>query len=71
MKLEDLLTIQEATVVEGVSRKTIYDWMQGGVLAYVKRGGCRLIHPAALKGASDIMALRKKGWNLRKKNRGK
>ena len=69
-KLE-LLTIQEAAEKEGVSRQTIYYWINHGVLGYIQKGSIRLLNPQAVSTASQIMAANKKGVNLRKKNRKK
>lgn len=71
MQLENLLTIPEAAKKEGVSRQTIYDWMKQGVLGYIRKGSIRLLDQAAVAAASEIMVARKKGVNLRRKNRKK
>lgn len=70
-KTLDFLTVQEAADIEGVSWQTIYDWMKKGVLGYIKKGSLRLLDADAVSAASEIMAARKKGVNLRKKYRKK
>ena len=69
MQLENLLTIPEAAESEGVSRTSIYNWISAGVLPFIQKGAQRLIRPEALETASIMMATKKTGVKLRRKNR--
>lgn len=69
MNVKDLLTVPEAADKEGVSRTSIYNWINAGALPFIKKGAQRLIKPEALKKASEIMAAKRNGGRLRKKNR--
>ncbi len=64
-KVLEMLTIQEAATMEGISRATIYNWIDAGVLGYVKKGSIRLLAPDAVKAASQIMEARRNGGRLR------
>lgn len=66
MKLENLLTIEEATELVGVTRKTIYDWMTSGFLNYIQKGSIRLLNKDAVLAASEAKAKRKRGGYPRK-----
>lgn len=59
MKVEKAITIKKATEMMGVSRQTIYNWMNKGVLAYTRIGSTRVFRREDLKSAGKIMAERK------------
>lgn len=46
--LDDMLTIKEASALVGVSRQTIYAWMNDGILGYDQKGYMRLVHRKAI-----------------------
>jgi len=64
--ITELLTIEEASELVGVSKQTLYTWMTKGVLGYVKKGSIRLFDKDAVLHASEIMAERKFGGARRK-----
>lgn len=66
MKLENLLTVQEAADLVGTSRHTIYDWINSGFLGYIQKGSIRLFDKDTLLAASESKAKRKRGGNPRK-----
>lgn len=60
-ELEKMLTIKEAADLVGVSRQTIYDWINSGFLGYEQKGHFRLVNRDAVLSASEAMAKRKRG----------
>jgi len=67
MKKEiEMLTIQEAADLVGVSRQTIYNWINEGVLGYVQKGHFRLLDKDTVLSASEIIAKRPYGSKLRR-----
>jgi excisionase family DNA binding protein len=69
--VSELLTIQEAAEKEGVSKTTIYNWVDAGVLGYIQKGSIRLIDSEALSAASNIMTNRRNGGRLRGRKKTK
>lgn len=53
---DDLLTIQEAMDLAGVSRTTLYRWMKEGELAYIQKGSTRFFKRDVLLRTSKRMA---------------
>jgi len=53
MNLRNYLTVEESTKYVGVTRTTIYNWMQKGILPYHKKGSLRLINKRTLQ-AVDV-----------------
>lgn len=66
MKLENLLTVQEAAELTGVSKVTIYDWMKSGELGYIQKGSCRLINKGIVLHISEMKAQRWPGGTPRR-----
>ena len=60
-ELENMLTIKEASDLVGVSRQTIYDWINSGFLGYEQKGHFRLVYRDAVLAASEAMLKRKRG----------
>jgi excisionase family DNA binding protein len=58
--LNNLLTINQAADLVGVSRQTIYDWIKTGFLGYTQLGHVRLINKDALLAASEAKKQRNK-----------
>ena len=46
--LDDMLTIKEAADLVGVSRQTIYAWMNDGILGFEQKGYMRLVNKKAI-----------------------
>jgi excisionase family DNA binding protein len=65
-ELENMITIQEAADLEGVSRQTIYDWIKSGFLGYEQKGYFRLVNKDAVLAASEAKAKRKRGGKSRR-----
>ena len=59
------LTMTQATELVGVSRQTIYAWINEGILPYEQKGYFRLINKVDLLSASEIMANRLHGGTAR------
>ena len=71
-KLDELRTIRQAADYVGVSRQTIYDWINSGFLGYIELGyGHKLIHKDALAACSELMRKRKRGGEPRRGDRKK
>lgn len=66
MKLENLLTVQEAAEMVGVSKVTIYDWMKSGELGYIQKGSARLINKNIVAQVSELKAQRWPGGSPRR-----
>lgn len=62
----ELLTVPEAAELAGVSRQTIYTWMNEGYLAYERIGGTRLMRVAAVLSASQIYLSKRNGGTFRR-----
>ena len=61
-----LLTVHEAAELVGVSRQTIYKWMDAGYLAFEYKGPVRLMKLDAVLSASRIMLSRPNGGTFRR-----
>lgn len=61
-----MLTIKEAAELVDVSRQTIYNWINEGVLGFVQKGHFRLLDKDAVLSASEIMANRPYGSRKRR-----
>jgi len=65
--IDKMLTIRQAADEVGVSRQTIYEWINSGFLGCVDLGhGHKLINKDALLAASEAMAKRKRGGKPRR-----
>ncbi|MBC8462380.1 MAG: helix-turn-helix domain-containing protein [Deltaproteobacteria bacterium] len=60
-ELEKMLTIPEAADLVGVSRQTIYDWINSGFLGYEQKGHFRLVNRDAVLSASEAKLKRRRG----------
>jgi len=65
-ELENMITIKEAADLVGVSRQTIYDWINSGFLGYEQKGYFRLVNRDAVLAAGEAKAKRKRGGRPRR-----
>ena len=64
--LDDMLTIKEAANLAGVSRQTIYSWINEGILGFEQKGHMRLVSKKAVVFVADATLKQKvKGYPRR------
>jgi len=63
-EFKNILTINQAADLVGVTRQTIYDWINSGFLNYSLLGHVRLINKDALLAASEEKKRRNRGGNF-------
>ncbi len=61
-----MLTIPQAAELVGVSRQTIYDWINSGFLGYEQIGYFRLVNQDAVLAASEAKKKRNRSGVLRR-----
>jgi excisionase family DNA binding protein len=66
MKIKEMLTVKEAAELCGVSRTTIYNWINNGILGYIQKGYFKLLDKEAVIKASEIADSRKRGGKTRR-----
>jgi len=65
MKIDDLITITEASELVGCSRQNIHQWIDKGFLGFIQMGNQKLVNKAAVLATSETMANRKRGGRRR------
>ncbi len=63
---DNMLTINQSAELVGVSRQTIYEWINSGFLNFTQLGHVRLINKDALLAASEAKRKRNRGGILRR-----
>ena len=61
-----LLSLKQATLLVGVSRQTLYTWMNKGILPYNQIGSFRIFKREDVIAASELMDARPHGGTARK-----
>ena len=56
MNIKDLLTIKECALSANVSRTTIYNWINQGILPFYKKGASRLIDKQIFQRVNRIQS---------------
>ena len=70
-ELTNILTIQQAAKLVGVSRQTIYEWINSGFLNYTLLGHVKLINKDALFAASEAKKQRNRSGNFLRRSEKK